>query len=32
MRSMLFLPADSEKKIAKGEGTHADGLLLDLED
>jgi citrate lyase beta subunit len=29
---MLFLPADSEKKIAKGEGTHADGLLLDLED
>ncbi|MGE0338163.1 MAG: CoA ester lyase, partial [Gammaproteobacteria bacterium] len=32
MRSMLFLPADSEKKIAKGEGTNADGLILDLED
>ena len=32
MRSMLFLPADSEKKIAKGEDTNADGLILDLED
>ena len=32
MRSMLFLPADSEKKIAKGDDTHADGLILDLED
>ena len=32
MRSMLFLPADSEKKIAKGEGSGADGLILDLED
>ncbi|HJL52815.1 MAG TPA: CoA ester lyase [Arenicellales bacterium] len=32
MRSMLFLPADSEKKIAKGEGTNSDGLILDLED
>ena len=32
MRSMLFLPADSEKKIAKGEQTNADGLILDLED
>ncbi len=32
MRSMLFLPADSEKKIAKGAGTNADGLILDLED
>ncbi|MBQ0797977.1 MAG: CoA ester lyase [Porticoccaceae bacterium] len=32
MRSMLFLPADSEKKIAKGKGTNADGLILDLED
>lgn len=32
MRSMLFLPADSEKKIAKGEGTNADGLILDIED
>ncbi|MBP17551.1 MAG: CoA ester lyase [Gammaproteobacteria bacterium] len=29
---MLFLPADSEKKIAKGEGTNSDGLILDLED
>jgi len=32
MRSMLFLPADSEKKIAKGEDTNADGLILDIED
>lgn len=32
MRSMLFLPADSEKKIAKGMGTNADGLILDIED
>lgn len=32
MRSMLFLPADSEKKLAKGEDTNADGLILDLED
>ncbi len=32
MRSMLFLPADSERKIAKGEDTNADGLILDLED
>lgn len=32
MRSMLFLPADSEKKIAKGADTNADGLILDLED
>lgn len=32
MRSMLFLPADSEKKISKGAGTNADGLILDLED
>ncbi|MCC6297451.1 MAG: CoA ester lyase [Pseudomonadales bacterium] len=29
---MLFLPADSEKKIAKGEDTNADGLILDIED
>lgn len=29
---MLFIPADSEKKIAKGSGTNADGLILDLED
>lgn len=32
MRSMLFLPADSEKKLAKGMATNADGLILDLED
>jgi citrate lyase subunit beta/citryl-CoA lyase len=32
MRSMLFLPADSEKKLTKGASTHADGLILDLED
>ena len=32
MRSMLFLPADSEKKIAKGDDTNADGLILDIED
>ena len=32
MRSMLFLPADSEKKLAKGENSGADGLILDLED
>jgi len=29
---MLFLPADSEKKIAKGADSGADGLILDLED
>ena len=32
MRSMLFLPADSEKKLSKGTGSGADGLVLDLED
>lgn len=32
MRSMLFLPADSEKKLSKGVGSGADGLVLDLED
>ncbi len=32
MRSMLFLPADSERKIAKGADSGADGLILDLED
>ncbi|MGK2914471.1 MAG: HpcH/HpaI aldolase/citrate lyase family protein [Porticoccaceae bacterium] len=32
MRSMLFLPADSEKKLAKGMDTAADALILDLED
>jgi citrate lyase subunit beta/citryl-CoA lyase len=32
MRSMLFVPADSEKKIAKALSVGADGLILDLED
>lgn len=32
MRSMLFLPADSERKIAKGADSGADGLILDMED
>lgn len=29
---MLFVPADSEKKMAKGADTGADALILDLED
>ena len=32
MRSLLFLPADSDRKLAKGFGSGADGLILDLED
>lgn len=32
LRSLLFVPADSEKKIAKGFQTAADALVLDLED
>lgn len=32
MRSLLFVPADSEKKLAKSLGSGADVLLLDLED
>ena len=32
MRSMLFVPADSERKIAKSAELAADGLILDLED
>jgi citrate lyase subunit beta / citryl-CoA lyase len=32
MRSLLFLPADSEKKLAKGFDSGADALILDLED
>jgi len=32
MRSFLFLPADSDKKLAKGLGSGADALILDLED
>lgn len=32
MRSLLFVPADSERKLAKASGAGADILLLDLED
>ena len=32
MRSLLFVPADSEKKIAKSLAIGADALILDLED
>lgn len=32
MRSLLFIPADSPGKLAKGLGSGADALLLDLED
>lgn len=32
MRSMLFVPADDEKKLGKGLSTGADALILDLED
>lgn len=32
LRSFLFVPGDSEKKLAKGMGTGADALILDLED
>ena len=32
LRSMLFVPADSEKKLAKSLGSPADVLILDLED
>ncbi|WP_199087322.1 CoA ester lyase [Bosea sp. ASV33] len=32
MRSLLFVPADSERKIAKAMAATADGLILDLED
>jgi citrate lyase subunit beta/citryl-CoA lyase len=32
MRSLLFIPADSPKKLAKGLTSGADALLLDLED
>ncbi|ALQ02582.1 MULTISPECIES: HpcH/HpaI aldolase/citrate lyase family protein [Pseudomonas] len=31
-RSMLFVPGDSEKKIAKSEQVHPDAVILDLED
>jgi citrate lyase subunit beta / citryl-CoA lyase len=32
LRSLLFVPADSEKKLAKARGSAADALILDLED
>lgn len=32
LRSWLFVPGDSEKKMAKGRGNAADALILDLED
>ena len=32
LRSMLFVPADSDKKLAKGTASPADVLILDLED
>ena len=32
MRSFLFVPADSERKLVKGPSSGADGLILDLED
>lgn len=32
LRSLLFVPGDSIKKLAKGRGSGADALILDLED
>jgi citrate lyase subunit beta/citryl-CoA lyase len=32
MRSLLFIPADDERKLGKGLATGADALILDLED
>jgi citrate lyase subunit beta/citryl-CoA lyase len=32
LRSLLFVPADSEKKLAKAAASPADALILDLED
>ena len=32
LKSLLFVPGDSEKKLAKAASTGADALLLDLED
>lgn len=32
LRSMLFVPGDSERKFAKGSAAGADALILDLED
>ena len=32
IRSWLFVPGDSDRKLAKGRGNPADALILDLED
>ena len=32
MRSLLFIPADSDRKLSKGAASGADALILDLED
>jgi len=32
LRSLLFIPGDSEKKLGKADATGADALILDLED
>lgn len=32
LRSFLFVPGDSDKKLAKGDASGADALILDLED
>jgi len=32
LRSLLFVPGDSERKFEKAKGSDADGLILDLED
>lgn len=32
LRSFLFIPADSEKKLGKADATGADAIILDLED
>lgn len=32
IRSFLFIPADSEKKLGKADGSDADALIFDLED
>jgi citrate lyase subunit beta/citryl-CoA lyase len=32
VRSLLFVPADSERKLARAPQSGADGLILDLED
>jgi len=32
LRSMLFVPADSERKLAKAQTVPTDALIVDLED